>query len=55
MKTYGKIHWKVESITCFVKQGKTVMRSETDEAHADLVRDDKTATRMISFKEISSI
>lgn len=55
MKTYGKIHWKVESITCFVKQGKMVMKTETDEARADLVREDKSGTRLISFKEISSI
>lgn len=55
MKTYGKIHWKVESITCFVKQGKMVMKSETDEARADLIRDDKPGNRLITFKEISSI
>jgi len=55
MKIYGKIHWKVESVTCFVKHGKTVMKIETDEARADLVREDKAGTRLISFRGISSL
>lgn len=55
MKPYGKLHWKVESVTCFVKQGKMVMKTETDEAQAELEKEGKKGILHISFKEISTI
>lgn len=55
MKTYGKIHWKVENVTCCIKHGKMTMRTETDEAHEDIHKEERPESRLITFRDVSFI
>lgn len=55
MKTYGKIHWKVENVTCCIKHGKMTMKTETDETHTDLHKEERPESCLINFRNLSLI
>ncbi len=54
MKTYGNIHWKVETVTYDIRYGKTTVKTETDEVRTELNKEGKSDLRLINFKNISA-